>query len=52
MIYSIWGHIKKIAAAGFFFLLAVNGLFAADSMRRLGIFIGSNNGGRDRIMLR
>ena len=37
-----------------FLLLLNNGLFAADGAitRRFGIFIGSNNGGRDRITLR
>jgi len=37
-----------------FFVLLLNGVFAADGVvtRRLGIFIGSNNGGSDRIKLR
>ncbi|MDR0457245.1 MAG: caspase family protein [Treponema sp.] len=48
---------KKVAIAGFLFLLVFsNGLFAAEgelaATRRFGIFIGSNNGGRDRVMLR
>jgi len=48
---------KKIAVAGFLFLLILNnGLFAANgelaATRRFGIFIGSNNGGKDRVMLR
>ena len=39
---------------GLFFLLAANSLFAADNAatRRFGIFIGANNGGRDRVTLR
>lgn len=48
--------IRKIITAGFLFLFAFNGLFAAEDekqpTRRFGIFIGSNNGGRERIMLR
>jgi hypothetical protein len=48
---------KKFTVAGFLFLLVLhNGLFAADgemaATRRFGIFIGSNNGGRNRVMLR
>jgi hypothetical protein len=44
----------RIAFAAVFLLLALNSVFAADSTvtRRLGIFIGSNNGGMDRITLR
>jgi len=44
----------KIAFFAIFLLLLLNGIFAADGAvtRRFGIFIGSNNGGRDRIMLR
>jgi len=44
--------VLKRFAVSFFFLLSVNALFAAEGTRRLGIFIGSNNGGRDRILLR
>ncbi|MDR0494087.1 MAG: caspase family protein [Treponema sp.] len=47
---------KKIAVTGLLVLLVFNGLSAAEeampSTRRFGIFIGSNNGGRDRVMLR
>jgi hypothetical protein len=47
---------RKIIVTGFIFLIILNGLFAADNerpaTRRFGIFIGSNNGGRDRVMLR
>ena len=52
---------KIIMIAGIFFIIALNGLFAnlpedssADRLpaRRFGVFIGANNGGRDRIMLR
>jgi len=44
----------RIAFAAVLLLLALNGVFAVDSTvtRRFGIFIGSNNGGRDRITLR
>ena len=48
----------NIIFAGLFFLSALSGLFAVDSpaggavTRRFGIFIGSNNGGRDRVVLR
>ena len=48
--------IKRTALAGILFLLALGGLSAAEGdwavTRRFGIFIGSNNGGRDRITLR
>jgi hypothetical protein len=44
-------HFKRFAVS-FLFLLAANALFAAEGTRRLGIFIGSNNGGRDRVLLR
>jgi 3',5'-cyclic AMP phosphodiesterase CpdA len=47
---------KRIITAGLILIFAVSGLFAAaDSnqpTRRLGIFIGANNGGRDRVTLR
>jgi hypothetical protein len=47
---------KKIFTIGLIFLFAAAGLSAAEGnnqpTRRLGIFIGANNGGRDRIMLR
>jgi hypothetical protein len=43
--------IKKTAAV-FLLLLAAGALSATESTRRLGIFIGSNNGGRDRVLLR
>jgi len=44
----------RIIFAAVFLLITLNGVFAADGAvtRRLGIFIGSNNGGRDRITLR
>ena len=46
--------LKKITLAGFLFLLAGNSLFADDgaATRRFGLFIGSNNGGSGRAMLR
>jgi len=42
----------RIAAVSVFFLIAANALPAAEVTRRMGIFIGSNNGGRDRVLLR
>jgi hypothetical protein len=46
---------RCVLAAGLF-LMALGGIFAADrdspATRRFGFFIGSNNGGRDRVMLR
>jgi hypothetical protein len=47
---------KKIIITAFLLSCVLNGLFAAAgesaATRRFGIFIGSNNGGRDRAMLR
>jgi uncharacterized caspase-like protein len=45
---------KKLMIWGLCLLSLVNGSLGADdtSTRRFGIFIGSNNGGRDRTMLR
>ncbi|MDR0301648.1 MAG: caspase family protein [Treponema sp.] len=47
---------KGILTAGLIFLFASAGLFAAGEnnqpTRRLGIFIGANNGGKDRVTLR
>ena len=45
---------KGITLGAFIFLIFLNGAFADDPAltRRFGIFIGSNDGGRDRIMLR
>ena len=45
---------NRIVIAGLLFLLTLNSLFAAEGAvtRRFGIFIGSNNGGRDRVQLR
>jgi len=43
---------KKIAVSGILLLLVSGVLSATDGTRRFGLFIGSNNGGRDRAMLR
>ena len=45
---------RKAAFAGFLALVVIGRLFAADgaATRRFGLFIGSNNGGRDRVLLR
>ena len=45
---------RKFFNVCFLFLLVSIGVFAAEgeATRRLGIFIGSNNGGRDRVTLR
>jgi len=43
----------RTALAFSLFFVVLNGVFASDTAtRRFGIFIGSNNGGRDRVMLR
>jgi 3',5'-cyclic AMP phosphodiesterase CpdA len=47
---------KKIITKGLLFIFAAAGLYAAEESnqptRRLGLFIGANNGGRDRVILR
>ena len=47
-------RLNVLVAAGFLFLLVSNNVFAADGAvtRRFGLFIGSNNGGRERTILR